>query len=104
MDRDVIIQIEKADSFYGTKQILKNITLNIYAKAVTSLMGPSGCGKSTLIRCLNRMNDLVPRFRLEGKILYKGLDLYSRDVDITDLRREIGMVFQKPHPFPQNIH
>ena len=104
MDRDVIIQIEKADSFYGTKQILKNITLNIYAKAVTSLMGPSGCGKSTLIRCLNRMNDLVPRFRLEGKILYKGLDLYSRDVDITDLRREIGMVFQKPNPFPKSIY
>ncbi len=104
MDRDVIIQIEKANSFYGTKQILKNITLNIYAKAVTSLMGPSGCGKSTLIRCLNRMNDLVPRFRLEGKILYKGLDLYSRDVDITDLRREVGMVFQKPNPFPKSIY
>lgn len=104
MEKDVIIQIQKASSFYGPKQILKNVTLDIHARTVTALMGPSGCGKSTLIRCLNRMNDLVPRFRLEGKILYKGTDLYAKDVDITDLRREIGMVFQKPNPFPKSIY
>ena len=104
MEQEIIIQIKDANSFYGPKQILKNVTLNFQAKTVTALMGPSGCGKSTLVRCLNRMNDLVPRFRLEGKILYKGIDLYAKDVDITDLRREIGMVFQKPNPFPKSIY
>jgi len=104
MKQDVSIQIQNVDSFYGTKQILKSVTLDFPSQTVTALMGPSGCGKSTLIRCLNRMNDLVPRFRLEGKILYKGIDLYAKDVDITDLRREIGMVFQKPNPFPKSIY
>lgn len=104
MEQEIIIQIKDANSFYGPKQILKNVTLNFQAKTVTALMGPSGCGKSTLIRCLNRMNDLVPRFRFEGKIIYKGIDLYAKDVDITDLRREIGMVFQKPNPFPKSIY
>ncbi|MBI5149801.1 MAG: phosphate ABC transporter ATP-binding protein [Candidatus Omnitrophica bacterium] len=104
MEQEIIIQIKDANSFYGAKQILKNVTLNIPAQTVTALMGPSGCGKSTLIRCLNRMNDLVPRFRFEGNVLYKGIDLYGKDVDITDLRREIGMVFQKPNPFPKSIY
>ena len=104
MKQDVVIQIQGANSFYGKKQILKNVTLDIPAKTVTALMGPSGCGKSTLIRCFNRMNDLISNFRFEGKILYKGIDLYAKDVDITDLRREIGMVFQKPNPFPKSIY
>src|SRR3989338_567845 len=104
MEQEIIIQIKDANSFYGAKQILRNVTLNIPAQTVTALMGPSGCGKSTLIRCLNRMNDLVARFRFEGRILYKGVDLYAKDVDITDLRREIGMVFQKPNPFPKSIY
>ena len=104
MNRDAIIEIQKANSFYGTKHVLKDIVLDIHARAVTALMGPSGCGKSTLIRCLNRMNDLVSGFRLDGSILYKGTDLYSKDIDVTDLRREIGMVFQKPNPFPKSIH
>lgn len=104
MEQEIVIQIRDANSFYGPKQILRNVTLNFQAKTVTALMGPSGCGKSTLIRCLNRMNDLVPRFRLEGKVLYKGIDLYAKDVDIPDLRREIGMVFQKPNPFPKSIY
>ena len=104
MEQETIIQIKDVNSFYGPKQILRNVTLNIPEKTVTALMGPSGCGKSTLIRCLNRMNDLVARFRFEGKILYKGIDLYGKDVDITDLRREIGMVFQKPNPFPKSIY
>ncbi len=104
MKQDVSIQIQNVNSFYGTKQILKSVTLDFRSQTVTALMGPSGCGKSTLIRCLNRMNDLVPRFRLEGKILYKGIDLYAKDVDVTDLRREVGMVFQKPNPFPKSIY
>src|SRR3989338_8200461 len=104
MEQEIIIQIKDANSFYGAKQILRNVTLNIPAQTVTALMGPSGCGKSTLIRCLNRMNDLVARFRFEGRILYKGVDIYAKDVDITDLRREIGMVFQKPNPFPKSIY
>lgn len=104
MDENTVIQIQDANSFYGSKQILRNVTLDFHAQTVTALMGPSGCGKSTLIRCLNRMNDLVAHFRLEGKILYKGIDLYAKEVDITDLRREIGMVFQKPNPFPKSIY
>ena len=103
-NQDMVIHIQKANSFYGTKQVLKDINLDIQSKAVTALMGPSGCGKSTLIRCLNRMNDLIPRFRFEGKILYKGMDLYSKEVDVTDMRREIGMAFQKPNPFPKSIY
>lgn len=104
MEQDLVIQIQNANSFYGPKQVLRNVTLDVRAKTVTALMGPSGCGKSTLIRCLNRMNDLIPRFRFEGKIFYKTIDLYAKTVDITDLRREIGMVFQKPNPFPKSIY
>ena len=98
-----VLEIRDVSSFYGPKQILKNIALDVHGKSVTSLMGPSGCGKSTLIRCINRMNDLVPNFRLEGRISYNGEDLYSRSVDVTELRRDIGMVFQKPNPFPKSI-
>ena len=104
MEQEIIIRIKDANSFYGPKHILRNVTLNILDKTVTALMGPSGCGKSTLIRCLNRMNDLISNFRFGGKILYKGIDLYAKDVDITDLRREVGMVFQKPNPFPKSIY
>ncbi len=104
MAENVIIEIKNINTFYGSKQILKNISLGIHNNAVTSLMGPSGCGKSTLIRCLNRMNDLIANFRLEGEILYKGQNLYSKEIDVSDLRREIGMVFQKPNPFPKSIY
>ena len=97
-------QVDNLNSFYGTKQVLKNICLTIPQKSVTSLMGPSGCGKSTLIRCFNRMNDLVKSFKIEGKIFYSGTDLYSKEIDVTELRREIGMVFQKPNPFPKSIY
>lgn len=102
--QDIVIQIQKANSFYGNKQVLKDVNLDIHSKTVTALMGPSGCGKSTLIRCLNRMNDLVARFRFAGNIFYKGTDLYSKEVDVTEIRREIGMVFQKPNPFPKSIY
>lgn len=99
-----VLEIQKLNSFYGAKQVLKEINLTIREKSVTSLMGPSGCGKSTLIRCLNRMNDLVGNFKLDGKILYRGTNLYSKEIDVTELRREIGMVFQKPNPFPKSIY
>lgn len=102
--QDVVFDINNLNSFYGQKQVLKSINLKILPRTVTALMGPSGCGKSTLIRCLNRMNDLVLSFRHEGKMLYNGKELYDQDVDVTDLRREIGMVFQRPNPFPKSIY
>jgi phosphate transport system ATP-binding protein len=81
-----------------------NVTLNVAAKRITALIGPSGCGKSTLIRCLNRMNDLIPSFHAEGEVLFEGENLYSPNVDAVDVRRRIGMVFQKPNPFPKSIY
>ncbi len=99
-----IFSTRRFNVFYGKKQILQNVNLDIPPKSVTALMGPSGCGKSTFLRCLNRMNDLILTFRHEGDVLYKGQDVYSREIDTTDLRREIGMVFQKPNPFPKSIY
>lgn len=103
MSDESVFHVKSLSTFYGAKQILKNINLSLAPRAVTALMGPSGCGKSTLIRCLNRMNDLVLNFRYEGDILYKGKSIHAPDVDVTSLRREIGMVFQKPNPFPKSI-
>lgn len=90
--------------WYGQKQALKNISLDIPEKRITALIGPSGCGKSTFIRCLNRMNDLVTNIRIEGQVLYDDIDIYGKDVDVVDLRKKIGMVFQKPNPFPMSIY
>jgi phosphate transport system ATP-binding protein len=104
MPQRKIFDIKRVDSFYGKKQVLKNVNLEIYENAATSLMGPSGCGKSTLIRCLNRMNDLILSFTLKGRIHYLNQDLYADGLDVTELRREIGMVFQKPNPFPKGIY
>ena len=97
-------KIKEVNAFYGGKQAVKSVSLAIQARSVTAIIGPSGCGKSTFIRCLNRMNDLVPQFRLEGEILYNGTNIYSGDLDITEVRRRIGMVFQKPNPFPKSIY
>ncbi len=102
-EKKAIFEIKGLNSFYGKKQVLSNISMGIYPRSVTALMGPSGCGKSTMLRCLNRMNDLVPTFHYEGDMLYKGKSLYDSSVDVTDLRREIGMVFQRPNPFPKSI-
>ena len=101
---NIAFKIESMDVFYGDKQALKNVNIEVPQKSVTAVIGPSGCGKSTFIRCLNRMNDLIPIFRQAGKILYDGLDIYSKDVDVIDVRRRIGMVFQKPNPFPKSIY
>ena len=100
----VVFDIQDFNGYYNKKQVLKNIHLKITEKSVTSLMGPSGCGKSTLIRCLNRMNDLILSFSHRGNISYDGKDLHDKNIDVTDLRREIGMVFQKPNPFPKTIY
>src|SRR4030065_488683 len=97
-------KIKDVNAWYGEKQALKNVNFDIPAKSVTAIIGPSGCGKSTFIRCLNRMNDLVPLFRVSGEILYNGTNIHSGNLDITERRRRIGMVFQKPNPFPKSIY
>ncbi len=103
MEPDVKIKSRKTNFYYGKKLALKNIDLDIYSKKVTALIGPSGCGKSTFIRLLNRMNDLIPGARFEGTITLDDLDIYDDDTDVVDLRRRVGMVFQKPNPFPKSI-
>jgi phosphate transport system ATP-binding protein len=90
--------------FYGDTHALRNITLGIPDKKVVAFIGPSGCGKSTLLRCFNRMNDLIPNARVEGEALYHGANLYAPDTDPVDVRRRIGMVFQRPNPFPKSIY
>ena len=97
------IESKKINVYYGDKKALSNITLDIPEKKVTSLIGPSGCGKSTFLRCLNRMNDTIDICRIEGKILVDGEDIYDTKLDPVLLRARIGMVFQKPNPFPKSI-
>ncbi len=99
-----LIQIENISLYYGASKALKNISLNIGEKVVTAFIGPSGCGKSTLLRCLNRMNDLIDNVRIEGSIKIGGHDIYSPDVDVIELRKRVGMVFQKSNPFPKSIY
>jgi len=98
------ILAEDVNVFYGAKQALFSVNLPIQTNAVTSLIGPSGCGKSTFLRCLNRMNDTIENCRIEGKILLDGYDIYAPEVDAVELRRRVGMVFQKPNPFPKSIY
>ena len=90
--------------FYGDKQALRNVSLTIYRHQVTALIGPSGCGKSTYLRCLNRMNDIIDGCRVTGSLLLDGQDIYSKDMDVVHLRARVGMVFQKPNPFPKSIY
>ncbi len=97
------IRIQGMNFFYGTVQALTNVSMAVPANRVTAFIGPSGCGKSTLLRCLNRLNDLVDGARIEGKILLEGNDIYDPEVDVTDLRTRVGMVFQKVNPFPKSI-
>ncbi len=96
--------VEGLDFYYGASRALSNINLEIKPRHVTALIGPSGCGKSTFLRCLNRMNDTIPDTRVEGKILLNGEDIYHGDLDVVSLRQRVGMVFQKPNPFPQSIY
>ena len=99
-----VIQMDSVSCWYGSFRAIRDITLDIRANAITAPIGPSGCGKSTLLRAINRMNDLVPGARLTGKVLYHGEDLYGPRVDAVEVRRRIGMVFQKPNPFPKSIY
>ncbi len=98
-----ILTINDLNFFYGKKKALNEIDLDIRPQKVTALIGPSGCGKSTFLRCLNRMNDTIPGTRIEGEILLDGQDIYAPDYDIVNLRQRVGMVFQKPNPFPQSV-
>jgi phosphate transport system ATP-binding protein len=95
--------IEDLDFFYGPTQALRKISMEIAERDITALIGPSGCGKSTFLRCLNRMNDTIPGARVQGKVLLDGRDIHAPDLDVAVLRRRVGMVFQKPNPFPQSI-
>ncbi|MGD0822620.1 MAG: phosphate ABC transporter ATP-binding protein PstB [Desulfomonilia bacterium] len=103
MDPKVKISAQNINFFYGKTKALKNISLDIYEKQVTAFIGPSGCGKSTFIRLLNRMNDLIPGSRVDGRIMMDGFDINNPKTDVVDLRRRVGMVFQKPNPFPKTI-
>jgi len=98
------IEVKDLSLFYGPNKALKNISLNISEKLVTAFIGPSGCGKSTLLRCFNRMNDLIDNVRIEGSIKIAGQDINSREVDVIELRKRVGMVFQKSNPFPKSIY
>ena len=98
------IESKNLNLWYGEKQALKNINLGVLENKITALIGPSGCGKSTYIRCLNRMNDLIDKVRVEGEVLYEGTNIYGKDVDVVEIRKRIGMVFQKPNPFPMSIY
>ena len=100
---NIIIEVKELNTYFDESHILKDIYLDIPRNAVTSLIGPSGCGKSTFLRTLNRMNDVIPTFKKEGTILLDGKEIYDPDVDVVDLRKRVGMVFQKPNPFPKSI-
>jgi phosphate transport system ATP-binding protein len=99
-----VIQFKHLHFYYGSFRAVKDISIDVAPQHITALIGPSGCGKSTLLRTINRMNDLIPGTRVEGEILYHGQNLYARDVDPVEVRRRIGMVFQKPNPFPKSIY
>ena len=102
--REAIFDVDDVSVFYGDKRAIRNVTLDLHRNEITALIGPSGCGKSTFIRCLNRMNDLIPSARVEGTIGYHGEDLYDAAIDPVQVRKRIGMVFQKPNPFPKSIY
>jgi len=104
MPETTVFSVRKLDFYYGPKIALSKINMEIAPNQITALIGPSGCGKSTFLRCLNRMNDTILGTRVEGEILLNGKDIYAEDVDVVDLRQRVGMVFQKPNPFPQSIY
>jgi phosphate transport system ATP-binding protein len=104
LGREALFDVNDVSFYYGAFRAVRNVSMTIFRNQITALIGPSGCGKTTFIRCFNRMNDLVESARLEGRILYHGVDLYDRDVDPVEVRRRIGMVFQKPNPFPKSIY
>ena len=102
--REAIFEVDDVSVYYSEKRAVRNVKMDLHRHEITALIGPSGCGKSTFIRCLNRMNDLIPAARVEGKIGYHGENLYDDDIDPVQVRKRIGMVFQKPNPFPKSIY
>jgi phosphate transport system ATP-binding protein len=102
--QDVVFDVRDLSVYYGDFRAVRDVSLPIFRNEITALIGPSGCGKTTFLRCLNRMNDLIASARVEGKLLYHGVDLYDPSVDPVEVRRRIGMVFQKPNPFPKSIY
>ena len=103
-DREVIFDVNDVQVHYGDKKAIRDVTFDLHRNEITALIGPSGCGKSTFIRCLNRMNDLIPSARVDGEVIYHGENLYAGDIDPVQVRKRIGMVFQKPNPFPKSIY
>ena len=103
-EHPTVVSLQGISFYYGNFRAVKDISIDIPARRISALIGPSGCGKSTLLRTINRMNDLIPGTRIEGRLLYHGQDIYARDVDPVEVRRRIGMVFQKPNPFPKSIY
>ena len=104
MTKKLIIKTENLNLWYGEKQALIDINMSIQPNKITALIGPSGCGKSTLIRCFNRMNDVIPNCKIKGQVFFDSKDIYGPNVDATEVRKKIGMVFQKPNPFPKSIY
>jgi len=102
--RESAIQVRDLSAWYGDHQVLDKISIDIFSNYITAIIGPSGCGKSTFIRCLNRMNDFIPTFRSSGEIIFRGKNLQGKDVDAIEIRIRIGMVFQKPNPFPKSVY
>lgn len=103
-EKNIKVKADNVRLWYGETQALHDLNLNIYEREVTAMIGPSGCGKSSFLKCLNRMNDLVPNVRIKGEITLDGEDIYAPDVDVVQLRSNVGMVFQKPNPFPKSIY
>ncbi|MCI6846208.1 MAG: phosphate ABC transporter ATP-binding protein PstB [Erysipelotrichaceae bacterium] len=104
MDNEKIITVKNLDLYYGDHKALNGINMDIERNSITAFIGPSGCGKSTFLRTLNRMNDLIPNVKIEGEVIYNDKNIYDKNVDIYNLRKEVGMVFQKPNPFPMSIY
>ncbi|MDD1672962.1 MAG: ATP-binding cassette domain-containing protein, partial [Methanomicrobiales archaeon] len=104
IDENTIFETKNLNLWYDQKQALIDVSIRIPRNKVSALIGPSGCGKSTLIRCFNRMNDLIDSCRINGQVLFKGSDIYDKDADVYKIREKIGMVFQKPNPFPKSIY
>ena len=102
--KDIKIEVNDLSLYYGEKQALKDISMQIQRNKVTALIGPSGCGKSTFLRSINRMNDLIPSVKITGEMLVEGVNIYDKDVDVVNIRKKIGMVFQKSNPFPKSIY
>ena len=103
-ERELVFDVRNVSAYYGDFRAVRDVTLPIRQNEITALIGPSGCGKTTVLRCFNRMNDLIEGARVEGQVLYRGIDLYDRQIDPVEVRRRIGMVFQKPNPFPKSIY